>query len=272
MKNKFKLSKEVSAIIVKMKKAGFDCYAVGGCVRDLVIGRPTNDWDFTTNATPDQIQKLFPDSFYDNKFGTVGIPMDRDNPYKKTVYEITTYRSEKGYSDFRHPDEIVFGQKLEEDLQRRDFTVNAMAYDGSEITDLFEGLKDLEKKIIRSVGKAPERFNEDALRMMRAVRLASELGFVIEEKTFQAITDNAKLINKISAERVREELLKILASAYPTEGIRLLRNSLLLAEILPELDKCFQVEQKSPKRHHTLDVGNHLLESLKNTADFPQNR
>ncbi|KKS96115.1 MAG: polyA polymerase, poly(A) polymerase [Candidatus Gottesmanbacteria bacterium GW2011_GWA2_43_14] len=265
MKNKFKLSKEVSAIIVKMKKAGFDCYAVGGCVRDLVIGRPTNDWDFTTNATPDQIQKLFPDSFYDNKFGTVGIPMDRDNPYKKTVYEITTYRSEKGYSDFRHPDEIVFGQKLEEDLQRRDFTVNAMAYDGSEITDLFEGLKDLEKKIIRSVGKAPERFNEDALRMMRAVRLASELGFVIEEKTFQAITDNAKLINKISAERVREELLKILASAYPTEGIRLLRNSLLLAEILPELDKCFQVEQKSPKRHHTLDVGNHLLESLKNT-------
>ena len=264
MMKQYRLPPSARKTIDKMKKAGFECYAVGGCVRDMVLGRTTRDWDFTTNALPEKIQKLFPDSFYDNKFGTVGIPISIANSDKKAIYEITTYRSEKGYSDFRHPDEIVFGESLSEDLKRRDFTINALACDGGKITDLFGGIRDVDKKIIRAVGNAEERFQEDALRMMRAIRLATELGFIIEEKTIQAISLKSKLINKISSERVRDELLKILSSDYPHEGIKLLRNTGLLAEILPELEKCFGVEQKSPKRHHTLAVGNHLLESLKN--------
>lgn len=274
MMKQYRLPPSARKTIDKMKKAGYECYAVGGCVRDMLLGRSTRDWDFTTNALPEMIQKHFPDSFYDNKFGTVGIPIKlesgiKNNEFKiknenTAVYEITTYRSEKGYSDFRHPDEIVFGDSLSEDLKRRDFTINALACDGGKIIDLFDGIKDMEKKNIRAVGNAEERFQEDALRMMRAIRLATELGFAIEEKTMQAISLKSKLITKISSERVRDELLKILSSDFPHDGIKLLRNTGLLAEILPELEKCFSVEQKSPKRHHTLDVGSHLLQSLNN--------
>ena len=264
MMKQYRLPPSVRKTIDKMKKAGYECYTVGGCVRDMLLGRSTRDWDFTTNALPEMIQKHFPDSFYDNKFGTVGIPINIANSDKKAIYEITTYRSEKGYSDFRHPDEIVFGDSLSEDLKRRDFTINALAYDGGKIIDLFDGIKDMEKKNIRAVGNAEVRFQEDALRMMRAIRLATELGFAIEEKTMQAISLKSKLITKISSERVRDELLKILNSDFPHDGIKLLRNTGLIAEILPELEKCFSVEQKSPKRHHTLDVGSHLLQSLNN--------
>ncbi|MBI5452116.1 CCA tRNA nucleotidyltransferase [Candidatus Gottesmanbacteria bacterium] len=256
---KFHLPKEAEEILAILKKAHFQAYIVGGCVRDLLLGRETNDWDFTTDATPEQIIKLFPDSFYDNKFGTVGVPIKQ---LSSVIYEITTFRSEFGYTDHRHPDKIIWGKTLEEDLQRRDFTINALAYDGKTLTDLYEGQQDLKNQIIRAVGEADTRFKEDALRMMRAVRIATELQFIIEEKTFSAIRNNNNLLTKISNERIRDELIKILASPFPADGIKLLRNGTLLSVILPELEKCFGVEQRSPKRHHMHDVGTHLLKSL----------
>ena len=255
---KFHLPKQAIEIMNKLKKAGFQAYAVGGCVRNLIMGRSTNDWDFTTNAPPLTIKSLFPDSFYDNKFGTVGVPIKQ----LKTIFEITTFRSEFGYTDHRHPDKIVWGKTLEEDLQRRDFTINALACDGEKIIDLHGGQKDLRGKIIKAVGEPDLRFREDALRMMRAIRIATELQFLIDEKTFAAIKQNAKLLIKISSERIRDELIKILASPFPSDGIKLMRNASLLILILPELEKCFGVEQKSPKRHHMYDVGTHLLFSL----------
>ena len=258
------IPQEVKSILSELKKHGHEAYVVGGCVRDILMDKTPVDWDVTTNAHPEEIQKIFPDSFYENTFGTVGIKIGDDPHNPEQIIEVTTYRIESGYSDKRHPDKIEFADKLEDDLKRRDFTINALAFDGGKIFDFFNGIKDLEKKIIRAVGNAEDRFQEDALRMMRAIRLATELGFAIEEKTIQAISLKSKLINKISSERVRDELLKILSSDYPHEGIKLLRNTGLLVEILPELEKCFGVEQKSPKRHHTLAVGNHLLESLKN--------
>lgn len=259
------LPKDVKEVLGKLKKSGFQAYIVGGCVRDILVGRDTNDWDFTTDAHPEQILKLFPDGFYDNKFGTVGIPIKplTTNNQPSTIFEITTFRSEYGYSDHRHPDKITFGKTLEEDLKRRDFTINAMASDGDKIIDLFEGQNDLKKNIIKAVGDPDKRFQEDALRMMRAIRIATQLKYLIEEKTFSAIQTNSKLISNISHERIRDELIKILSSDFPSEGILLLRNAGLLSLILPELEKCFGVEQKSPKRHHLYNVGTHLLVSLK---------
>jgi tRNA nucleotidyltransferase/poly(A) polymerase len=250
----------VKDISDKFDKAGFEIYIVGGAVRDLIMGRPTNDWDFTTNATPNEILKVIPDGYYDNVFGTVGLVV----PEVEHPFEITTYRTEQGYSDARHPDKISWGKTLEEDLSRRDFTINSLAIDKDlHIIDLYNGQKDIEKKLIRAVGDPHERFSEDALRMMRAIRIATQLNFKIEEKTFEAIKNNAPLINKIAKERVKEELFKILGSNSPYEGMVLLRESGLMKEILPEMEKCFGVEQKSPGRHHIYDVGTHLLMSLK---------
>ena len=218
MKLELEIPTKVNEIIREFKKAGFEIYIVGGAVRDILMNKIVYDWDFTTNATPEKMLKLFPNAFYDNLFGTVGIPPETDT---KRPYEITTFRTEYGYSDARRPDKIKWGKKLKEDLQRRDFTINAMAlqivktkkiknqsqtnnYEQSSIQveakliDLYEGKKDLDKKSIRAVGDPNERFSEDALRMMRAVRIASELGFTIEEKTFNAIRTNAFLINRIS--------------------------------------------------------------------------
>src|SRR3989344_1588214 len=210
---KHALPKDAKKVLATLKKAGFEAYAVGGCVRDIILGRETKDWDFTTSAKPDQIRKLFPDSYYDNKFGTVGVPVrksPKDEP--EALYEITTFRSEQGYSDHRHPDQIVWGEKLEDDLKRRDFTVNALAYEGEKIIDPFDGQTDLQKRTLRAVGNHVERFREDALRLMRAVRFSTELQFIIEEETFEAIKNNASLIKNISSERIRDELFKILAS------------------------------------------------------------
>ncbi|MBM3282811.1 CCA tRNA nucleotidyltransferase [Candidatus Gottesmanbacteria bacterium] len=268
------LPKEAQKLMIKIRKAGFQVFAVGGCVRDIIMGRETNDWDFTTNADPSQIQSLFPEGFYDNKFGTVGVPIEKSkvknlsqaqsqDQKSMVIYEITTFRSEFGYSDHRHPDKIAWGKTLEEDLQRRDFTINAMAFDGKKIIDLFGGQKDLNNHLIKAVGDPSIRFSEDALRMMRAIRIATELHFLIEEKTFNAIKQNVLLIKKISSERIRDELLKILSSDYPVDGIKLLRNAGLLSTVLPELEKCFGVEQKSPGRHHIYDVGTHSILSLK---------
>ncbi len=256
---KLNLPDEVKKILSDFKGKNFEIYVVGGAVRDLLMGKIVYDWDFTTNATPEEILKIFPDAFYDNKFGTVGLSVDGiDEPF-----EITTFRTEFGYSDGRRPDNITWGKSLEEDLKRRDFTINSFAYDGNELIDLYDGQKDLDKKILRAVGDANERFNEDALRMMRAVRIAGELKFEIERNTFLAIQQNAKLINKMAKERIKDELFKILKSNNPYSGIFHLKESGLMQEILPEMMKCFGIEQKSPSRHHIYDVGTHLLMSLK---------
>ncbi|MGA2910313.1 MAG: HD domain-containing protein [Candidatus Microgenomates bacterium] len=255
------LPKSVKEILEKFNIAGYEIYIVGGAVRDIITGRPTNDWDFTTNATPKEMLKIIPGGLYNNQFGTVftNNPDDPESPH-----EITTFRKEEGYSDFRHPKKITWGKSLEEDLARRDFTINAMALDKNlKVIDLYKSQEDIKNKLIRAVGDPNERFSEDALRMMRAVRIAAELGFLIEDKTFEAIKKNAPLINKIAKERVKDELFKLLASPNPYDGIILFRNCGLMQEILPEMEKCFGVEQKSPGRHHIYDVGNHLLMSLK---------
>lgn len=255
-----KLPESVLDILGKFEKFGYEIYIVGGAVRDLLMGRLTNDWDFTTNATPEEILKVLPEGFYDNQFGTIGLSIEGyDKPF-----EVTTYRTEQGYSDSRHPDQISWGKTLKDDLERRDFTINSMAIDKDlKIIDLYDGQKDIDAKLIRAVGDPDARFSEDALRMMRAVRIASELGFSIQGDTFDAIKKNAPLINKIAKERVKEELFKLIASPNAYDGMLLFRNSGLMQEILPELTKCFGVEQKSPGRHHIYDVGTHLLMAFK---------
>ncbi len=250
---------QVLDILKTFKKAKYEIYIVGGVVRDAILGKPLYDWDFTTNATPNQILNLFPDGFYDNKFGTVGIKNENGRPY-----EITTFRTEENYTDKRHPDKITWGKTLEEDLKRRDFTINSIVLNYKfEIIDPYNGQKDLEDKVIRTVGNPNDRFSEDALRMMRAVRIASQLGFTIEQTTMQAIQANASKIKHISAERIHGELLKLMASPYPADGYLLLHNSGLGVEILPEMEATFGVEQKSLGRHHVFDVGTHSVEALR---------
>lgn len=267
MNIKAQLPKFVIKILEKFETNNYEIYIVGGAVRDVILGKIVDDWDFTTNATPEQILKIFPEGFYDNKFGTVGIKdQSSENPF-----EITTYRKEYGYSDSRRPDKIEWGKTLNDDLSRRDFTINAMALkqikektNEYQLIDEFEGQKDLKAKKIRAVGNPNERFSEDALRMMRAIRIASELKFTIEDKTLEAIKKNANLINRIAKERIKEEFFKLLSSPHPYEGMIIFRNSGLITEIIPELEKTFGVEQKSPGRHHIYDVGTHLLMALKN--------
>lgn len=258
MKN-LELPSAVKKTIEKLKKAGFEAWAVGGSVRDLLMRRKTKNWDFTTNATPGQILKIFPNGFYDNRFGTVGVPQENEE-----IYEITTYRTERGYSDRRHPDKIKWGQSLEEDLARRDFTINSLVFDGKKLVDPYGGQEDIKNKLVKAVGDPEKRFAEDGLRLLRAIRIASQLSFIIEEKTFLAIKRNASLIKKISNERIKDELLKILSSDFPADGFYLLRNAGLLEQILPEVEACFGVPQQSPKRHHLHDVGTHAFLSLKN--------
>lgn len=258
----FDLPISVKDILTKFDTAGYQIYIVGGAVRDILMGGLPKDWDFTTNATPEEILKVIPGGLYNNLFGTV-FTNNPDDPQKP--HEITTFRKEEGYSDSRHPDSVSWGKTLEDDLSRRDFTINALALDKNlRFVDMYGGQADIDAKIIRAVGEPSERFSEDALRMMRGVRLASELGFTIEEKTFEAIKNNAKLIQKISKERIKEELFKLIGSNHAHEGLIIFKNSGLMTEILPELINCFGVEQKSPGRHHIYDVGTHLLESLKN--------
>jgi tRNA nucleotidyltransferase (CCA-adding enzyme) len=254
---------QVQYILDLFKKNNYEIYIVGGVVRDMMLDRPLSDWDFTTNATPEQILELVPDSFYDNKYGTVGVKAEGK------PYEITTFRTEQGYSDNRHPDKVTWGTTLEEDLSRRDFTINAMALAPTgtrgvfEVIDKYGGDEDVKAGLIRTVGNPDERFSEDALRMMRAVRIAAQLKFAIEDETFESVSRNAEKINNISIERVRDELLKILASDWPADGYLLLRNSGLGQYVLPEMEATFGVDQKSPGRHHIYDVGTHSVESLR---------
>ncbi len=261
-----KLPKAILNFMAVFQKNKYQIYLVGGAVRDLLLGRTTENWDFTTDATPEQILKLFPDGYYNNQFGTVGIGQKVAD--KDLIFEVTTFRKEANYKDNRHPEDITWAKTIDEDLARRDFTINAIALkqinSKFEIIDPYNGRKDLKKKIIMAVGNPDIRFQEDALRMLRAVRFAAELGFMIDETTKKSIEKNCSLIANISWERIRDEFLKILASEFPAEGIIFLKNTGILSLILPELDVCFTIPQKSPKRHHIYDVGTHSVMALKN--------
>ncbi|HOW13172.1 MAG TPA: HD domain-containing protein [Candidatus Pacearchaeota archaeon] len=268
-----KIPKEIKDIIKTLNKEGFKAYIVGGCVRDLLRGEDPEDWDITTDAKPLEIKKIFPDSFYENKFFTVTVLTKSKNPKLKEI-EITTFRKESKYTDKRHPDEIKFAKTLEEDLSRRDFTINAMALEvlnkKARVIDLFNGRKDLKNKTIRAVGNPYERFNEDALRMMRAVRFATIFNFKIEKETEEAIIKNAFLIQEISKERIRDEFLKIINSDFPDKGIEMLRRLGLLKFIIPEIEEGYGVSQN---KHHIYDCYTHSLLSLKYAAEkkFNQN-
>jgi putative nucleotidyltransferase with HDIG domain len=243
------------------RKHAYRIYLVGGGVRDLMTGISTDNWDFATDATPEQVMELFPDAFLNNTFGTVGIPIEHQG--QKLVFEVTPFRKESKYTDFRHPETVEWTDNIDEDLARRDFTINAMAFDGKELYDPYNGAKDLTDKRLVAVGDPDIRFKEDALRLMRAIRFATRFSLRIETNTADGLARNAELITKISWERIRDELIRILSSDYPAEGILLLRKFGILKFILPELDMCFSVEQKSPQRHHKYDVGTHLVMSLK---------
>lgn len=265
--------KEVPPYIIEtiadIKASGYEAYIVGGCVRDFLMGRTPNDWDITTNAWPQDILEIFPEAKYENTFGTVILPIrqtaaeDGAKGALEDVLEITTYRSEQGYSDRRHPDNIRFEAKLDKDLERRDFTINAMALDPTEkgvIVDLFGGEKDIKKKVIRAVGEPSDRFKEDALRMLRAIRFSARLGFSLEPKTERAIVKLAGSIKFVSKERIHDELVKILSSDRPAEGIELLHKCKLLQYIIPELEDGVDVKQD---RHHIYPVFKHNLLALK---------
>ena len=256
----------VKNIVQSLEKAGFEAYIVGGCVRDLLMALTTKDWDVTTNARPEKILEIFSDGKYENVFGTVLVPVKLANGETEAVVEVTTYRSEQGYSDRRHPDKVVFEDSLEKDLSRRDFTINAMALkaDGMTLVDFFGGEKDLKKKIIRAVGEPEDRFKEDALRMMRAIRLACQLNFTLEPKTERAIMKMAGGLKFVSAERIRDELVKILESDRADEGIISLQEMKLLQYLIPELERGVGVDQN---KHHIYPVFKHSLLSLKFTPN-----
>jgi len=259
-----KLPSEILSILSALAGAGFEAYAVGGCVRDLLLGKGPKDWDITTNATPEKIQELFPDSFYENTFGTVTIKTGSENKSLVEV-QITPYRVEGKYTDKRHPSEIHFAKKLSDDLSRRDFTINAMAMDTTgTIIDPFDGRDDLSQKIIRTVGQPAERFNEDALRLLRAVRFATTLNFEIEDNTHETIKQLTQLLVEISQERIRDEFVKVIESDRAYHGILLLEDLGLLEHIIPELREGIGIGQNL---HHIYTVWEHNLLALKYTAD-----
>ena len=258
-----KIPEEVKSVVFRLKSNNFEAYLVGGCVRDLLRKISPKDWDIATNAKPDQIIKIFPKSYIDNKFGTVTVLTDSKEESLREI-EITPYRIDEKYTDKRHPDKIKWANTIEEDLTRRDFTINAMGAEVGEreitkIIDPFLGQEDLKKKIIRAVGNPEDRFSEDALRMMRAVRFATLFGFNIEQKTLLAIKKNASWLQAISKERIRDEFIKIIMSKNAAGGIELLRTSGLLKYIIPELEEGWKVTQN---KHHIYDVYEHSLRSL----------
>ena len=257
--------REIKQVSETLKKAGFEAYLVGGCVRDLLISREPKDWDFTTIATPEEIQGLFTETFYENTFGTVGVVTESEDPKLKVV-EVTPYRVESGYSNARHPDEVSFSKNLADDLKRRDFTINAIAYDPQtgEIVDLHGGKEDLARRIIATVGDPQERFAEDALRMLRAIRLSAELDFAIDTNTITGIAANAPQLAKISKERIRDELVRILMSPRPMQAIYVAQKLNLLTYMLPDVESGIGIDQNQA---HSFDVFEHLMRSLQCAAD-----
>ncbi len=261
----------ITTLASTLEEAGFEAYLVGGCVRDMLLGTEPKDWDITTNATPAQIQALFPNSFCNNDYGTVGVKSETEVNPRLQVVEVTPYRSESGYSDARRPDSVIFGVSLREDLARRDFTVNAIAYRPStnELVDHYGGLADLADKRLRAVGIADERFAEDALRMMRAVRLAAELDFMIESETMVAITRHSQQLKRISIERVASEFVRLIDSPAPMQGMIFLERLGLLNQFLPEFTPTIGCEQGGI---HAYDVFEHLLRTLQAAADKDYSR
>jgi poly(A) polymerase/tRNA nucleotidyltransferase (CCA-adding enzyme) len=270
-----KLPEFVSETILALAGKGFEAFIVGGCVRDILMGQDPKDWDVTTNAKPEQVTAVFPGAKYENNFGTVLLPVKDESGRTQAVVEITTYRSEQGYADRRRPDEVIFENELDKDLERRDFTINSLAaglkprsrpaagtidFEDLEMIDLFGGAEDIRKRIIRAVGEPFDRFREDSLRMMRAIRFSCQLGFDIEPKTERAICKMAGALKFIANERIRDELVKMLESDRPYEGIMLLHRSKLLQYIIPELEQGVGVAQD---RHHVHSVFQHSVYSLK---------
>ena len=263
------IPRQVADVARTLEKAGFQAYLVGGCVRDTLLGRPPKDWDFTTNAKPEDIVKLFPKTVYENTFGTVAVIDEGTDDMTLRSIEVTPYRLESEYSDRRHPDSVKFSDKIEDDLKRRDFTINAMAASVSDdaikdMIDQFSGMTDLKDKIIRTVGKPEGRFGEDALRMIRAIRLAVELGFTLNIGTFKAIQSLNSLLKEVSQERTRDEFTKIIMSDEPMKGVLMLHETGLLKFIAPELEMGIKVAQPQA---HAYDVWEHLLRSLQHAAD-----
>lgn len=252
---KIKMPGKVNKIIGVLQEAGFEAYAVGGCIRDSLLGRTPNDWDITTSAKPMEVKALFSHTIDTGiQHGTVTILLDREG------FEVTTYRIDGEYEDGRHPKEVSFTGSLEEDLKRRDFTINALAYNETAgLIDIFEGQKDLKDGIIRCVGNAEERFTEDALRMLRAIRFSAQLGYRIEENTLAAIHKLAGNLEKISAERIQTELLKLMVSPHP-DYLRTAYECGVTKVFFPEFDLAMETPQKHP--HHCYNVGEHILHSL----------
>lgn len=256
---KIQMPEKVAHIIHTIQEAGYEAYAVGGCVRDSILGRTPDDWDITTSARPQEVKALFGRTVDTGlQHGTVTVLMGREG------FEVTTYRIDGTYEDGRHPSQVTFTASLREDLRRRDFTINAMAYsEETGLVDIFGGMEDIRAGVIRCVGDAGERFGEDALRIMRAVRFSAQLGYRIDEGTKSAIRRLSPSLRQISAERIRTELVKLLTSAHPDE-LRTAWELGVTAVILPEFDRAMDCQQRNP--HHCYTVGEHILHSLLQTA------
>lgn len=262
----FIVPEEVSKVTKSLENAGFEAYLVGGCVRNLYLDVPPKDWDVTTNATPEQILAIFPHAFSDNDYGTVGVVIDEATDETLKVIEITPYRTETSYSNARHPDSVSFSTKIEDDLRRRDFTFNAIAYRPKDdsIIDYFGGVNDLKEGVVRAVGEPKDRFMEDGLRILRAIRLAAEYGFAIEANTLAGLIDSRETLGKIAKERIRDELIKIIESDRPMEAMFLMKQVGILEYVIPELEKTVGVEQNQA---HKYTVFEHLLRALQHAAD-----
>ena len=257
---KIELPEKVKTVIGELKAHGYDAYAVGGCIRDSILGRTPGDWDITTSAKPQQVKAIFPRTVDTGiQHGTVTVLMDKEG------FEVTTYRIDGEYEDARHPKDVIFTSNLLEDLKRRDFTINAMAYnDETGLVDAFDGIADLKAKRIRCVGEPTERFTEDALRMMRAVRFAAQLGFEIDEETKEGMRLLAPTLENISAERIQVELVKMLTSDRP-ELIRTAYELGITKVFLPEFDQMMETEQETP--HHMYTVGEHTIHAMMNVRN-----
>lgn len=260
------IPREVARTAARLEENGFEAYLVGGCVRDVLLNIQPKDWDITTNATPEAIVALFENTYQNNDFGTVGVVHEDATDDTVHVVEVTPYRIEAGYSDARRPDSVSWSAHIADDLKRRDFTVNAIAYrpHTEEFLDLFGGLEDLKHKRLKAVGDPGERFSEDALRMMRAVRLAVSLGFTIEADTMAAVAAQSSHLSRISKERIRDEFMRIIQSPEPMQGIILLEKLGMLSYVVPELLNARGVSQN---KTHAFDVYEHLLRTLQHAAD-----
>ncbi len=262
---KINLPENVTTIIETLEKNGFEAYAVGGCVRDSILGKVPADWDITTSAKPKDVKRLFSHTIDTGiQHGTVTVLYAGEQPDTWDGYEVTTYRIDGEYSDGRHPNEVTFTSDLEEDLKRRDFTINAMAYSESKgLVDIFEGREDLQRGVIRCVGEPRERFTEDALRMLRAVRFAAQLDFVLDERTAEGIRALAPNLNHVSKERIQVELVKMITSSNP-QWIREAYHVGLTPYFLPEFDVMMETPQNTI--HHCMNVGDHTVEAMRHVS------